>query len=249
VTKKAQSGFTMLEVMLTVGILATLTMAVSSMMRANIDVRFALSGQAMVTHRLANAMQRVSMDIQHAFIVLTTDQSRMATSRRNNGIFRIELASEGDQLYLTTMTHQAMKANSNESDTTYVVYKLQESEEMPGRKDLFRGETKTIPEDFKEDPPLVLLARGVKGFKVRGWRGDEWSRDRWDTSRGEWRNKLPHMVQVEIVAWEDDPSTGGVLNVEDPDAPTMTLRSVIYIPSAFGMKELKEGSKASIRWF
>ena len=81
-------------------------------------------------------------------------------------------------------------------------------------------------------------------MKVSFWRGDDW-KDEWDSSRSDQRHKLPHMVQIEIVAW-DDPTEE--IEQEDTDAPTSAIRTMVYLTQAYGRPEQKEPLKTP-KWF
>ena len=59
-----------------------------------------------------------------------------------------------------------------------------------------------MPESFRDEVETVMLARAVKSLKLIPWNGDKWTTDRWHSNRGEHRNKLPHMVRIEVEAYE-----------------------------------------------
>src|SRR5690606_5117270 len=98
-------------------------------------------------------LDKMAADVQHAFLTNPKDLSKYAAMRRMKSIFRIEKSGSGDKLALTTKTHRPMVAGAYEAELTFVTYELLESKDAPGRKDLYRGETKVIPEDFKEEVP------------------------------------------------------------------------------------------------
>jgi hypothetical protein len=159
------------------------------------------------------------------------------------------LRREGEdaELAMTSFVHQALLKNAHESDQSYIVYKLmQDKEKGSGPKNLYRGETKVMPADFREDPPLRLLARAVKSFRVKPWNGEQWEKDQWDSTRSEWRNLLPSMVEVQIEGYEDDME--GTNETPSDTAPTAIVKTVVYIPRSLGMKELKQRSN-SPRWY
>ena len=243
-------GFTLLEVILSIAILATLTMAFSTMMQSSFNIRRALSSDGTVSHRLATAMSQIGGDIEHGFLVPTKDIPRNGVSRRMKTIFKLDFGSDSDKLALTSMNFRSTTANANEGDAAYIVYEVRESKINNGRKDLFRGANPVIPEDFKEDPPMFILAKNIKSLKIFAWNGEDWAKDRWDSSRTDWKDRLPRMVRVEITGWARELEEGSDPNSNRPadDEDVVTLRTVVTIPQAF---ELGPESKkvASIRWF
>lgn len=248
-SRHASAGFTLLEVVITIGILVVLAVAVTELLKSNIDIRFALGNESMVTHRVGQTMKRISKDIEHAFIIGRRDTLRRTRNRFGDTIFQMEQRGESSELKFTTMSHESLIANSHESDLTYVVYQLKVDENNSAVFHLYRGEAKFIPERFRDNPPLRLIARNIKSFMVEAWRGDRWVKDRWDTERSEWRDKLPRMVKVTLETYiEDVTNEDYVPDRELSDEPTLTTGSVFMLPYALGLEELRPSTAGTIRW-
>lgn len=245
-SRASTGGFTLLEVVITIGIMLGLTLAVASMLRSGIDVKTALSEKSKVLHRMTIIMDRLTMDIQHTFYVSAKDTLKNGIERSMKTLFKIDKQGTNDRLSLTTKTHKTIHAGRYESDLTYVVYELRDSQQTPGRKDLYRGETPYIPQDLTEEPPMRLMARDIKSLIFEFWTGDRWSKDFWDTGRGDTRNRLPHLVRftLEAFSWErvegDNPDTRNDQAVE-------TMQTVIYLQDAWEYKELRDQDR-SIKW-
>jgi hypothetical protein len=238
---------TLLEIIMSLAILLALSVGIGDMLRRSLDLKVALSEKESVNHRLVRAMNIIARDIQHAFIIPETDLTRMTSNRTTKTIFRIESTiAGGDNLFMTTMNHRPILANSGQGDSTYMVYTLEDSKNNPGRKDLMRGVAPRIPESFREDPPKQVLVSSVKEFRVRPWRGDDWSRDRWDSSRSEWRDRMPHMVLVELEIYNLVAMNRHAVNSAENELSTK-LSTVVYLPYASSHQELREGSR-TIRW-
>lgn len=244
-----QAGFTLLEVIMSISILLSLSVAATQMIKTSIHMREAIGESSQVNHRSAIVMQRVVADLQHAFIISTLRPEYNFGGRATKATFKVKRTSgDNTELALTTMTHDPVLANSHQSDQTYVLYRLEEDKENRDVMNLYRGETKVLPSSFSEDPPLTLLARNIKSFKVYPWTGETWEKDRWDTDRSEWRNMLPQMVMVEVEAYEEDihPESGRV--DAGRDKPTIRMNTIVYLPQSYGMKEPKERSK-TLKWY
>ena len=136
-----------------------------------------------------------------------------------------------------------MMASAHESDQTFVVYKIEKDKDNQ-RPHLFRGETHSIPSNFEEDVPMVILAKNVKALRIKPWDGQKWVDD-WNSGKSEWRDTLPRMVKVEVDVYinelDDDTTQYG------ENDPITTLRTVVNIPKAVEMKELKDPSK-TLNW-
>ena len=121
------SGFTLLEVMVTISILLGLVIAVATMLRSSIDVKVALARDSRITNRLGAAISRVAWDIEHAFVVGLNDTARGGSERRYKTIFKIEKSSDGDKLSMTISGNVHGEPGSPVGDTSFVVYELRPS--------------------------------------------------------------------------------------------------------------------------
>jgi type II secretory pathway pseudopilin PulG len=237
-----QQGFTILEMVMTLVVLMVLCVFATQAIKGGLDMRDALSQQSRVTQRLAIVMQRMAQDLEHAFIYNTKEVSKLNTGlRTTKAVFRIRLEGKSHELALTTLTHRPVSANSHESDQTYAVYRLQQSKEFPDLTDLYRGETKVLPENFREEIGMKLFAKNIKSLNLQMWTGERWDKDRWDTESSDWRNRLPQMVSIEIEGWDGNPEQHSGENVAD--LPTSRLNTVVFLESAFNFKELKDPPK------
>ena len=241
-----ESGFSLIEVVITIGIMMTLTLAVSSMLRGGFEVKEGLSQRAKVMHRLTVAMTKLSSDIQEAFLISTKDVAKNGIGRNMKTVFRIEKTGNGDKLALTTKTHKPMQAGAYESELTYVTFELLESKQTAGRKDLYRSEAPYIPSDLREEQPMRLLARGIKTMTLEFWTGDKWSKDYWDTGRGDTRGRLPKMVKITLEAFSMDRIDGDGQD-ETADQASEKLQTVVFVADSWEYQELKEQDK-SIKW-
>lgn len=237
------SGFTLLEVIMTITIILTLTIAATTTIRNSIDLRQALAHQINVSHGINMVMQTIVNDLEQVYIISTKRQELNPGTRSTGSIFKRD--NDGS-LRMTTQSHRPKKFNAPESDQTLVVYELRDDRDHSGRKNLYRGESKVLPEDLKEDVPMVLLAEGVKKFEVIPWNGQKWDEGRWDTNRSDHRNMLPKMVRVHIEMLElDHELEEDRRNAED--IPTSRMTTVVHIPNAWGLKEYKPYS-GSLKW-
>jgi hypothetical protein len=242
----AESGFTLLEVAITIGILVTLAVAVTELLSSSLEIRGRLSQSGKVSHRLASAMSRLSDDITHSFLLNKQEvQNRKSDERPTQFVF--EMKRNSAELRITTKSKRPMIANSKEGDLTYVVYKVMDDPEISGLTHLFRGETPFIPKSTREDPPMRIVAKNVKAMRIEAWRGDRWIKDRWDTARSEFKDQVPHLVRIEIDGYlfEMEAVDGAIPDLDK--MPTETFSTVVHLPISLNFAEDRTGS-SSIRW-
>jgi type II secretory pathway component PulJ len=244
------AGFSIIEVMITMAILLALIVAVSSMLRTTVDLKMSLSRDARITQRLSVAMAKVAWDIEHAFVVDRNDASRGGFGRRFKTIFKIEKSGDTDKLRMTITGNISGSPGAPLGDTAYVVYEVRDSEDIPGRKNLYRGISSATKEDLKEDPTMILFVKNIKTFRILPWKGDDWTTDQWDSSRGEWRDRpMPKMVRVEIETWNDDDEIPSAIDSEqNADDGVVSIKTVVMIQLARGMQELRQPSN-TVKWY
>ena len=228
-------GMSLLEVLLAISILATIVLSITQILRYNIDIRLALSEKAKVTQKLNRILTRINADLGQAFLLSPKDRFRTEGERRT--IFKILNQFNSDKLMMTYANHFPEKMNAKESSLSYVVYEVKESKKYPHRKDLYRGEFPRVPENFKQDPPMNLIARDIKTIRFLPWRGDDWKKDGWDSTRSETKDLLPHLVQIQIESWEKDAFEG---QAEDEDKETVQFSTAVSLVHALDFNELKD---------
>ena len=241
------AGFTILEVVLSISILLTLSIAATTVIRNSLSMRAALANQGEYTHKMSMAMQKIADDLAHVFIIDTKRAELNPGGRRTKALFRVKRDGETYGLKMTVMNHQPRLKNSHESDQALVVYEVKPDEtSIHGKTSLYRGETKVIPEDGEEEIPMAKMAEGIKSLKVWCWDGQKWSDDSWDTTRSDWRNKLPHMIKIELEAYET-PLGEAEEAEQGTEPPTSKLSTVVYLDTTYGTPELKQRN-TSPKW-
>ncbi len=240
-----ESGMTLLEIIISIALLLVMTIATSSLLTNGVDMRLELAQRSKVNHRLAIAMQRITDDLQHAFLLNTkrSEYQDAAVTRATKSLFYIRQWDNNSELKLTTLTHKPRIASAHESDQTFVVYRVEKDKDNQ-RPHLFRGETPGIPMDLEEDVPMVILAKNIKAVRIQPWDGLKWETE-WNSGKTDWRDTLPRMVKVEVDAYTNELADDTTQYGEND--PITTLRTVVMIPRAVDTKEVKERSK-TLKW-
>lgn len=235
----SEQGMTLLEVIFAIVLLLILVTTSSSMIRNGIDLRVSVSDQAIVNHQLTNAIQRISSDLQHSFILNRKRQNNFYVNRSTKALFQIVTRSDQSSLRFTSSNHKAIKEHSPESDLALFVYELKRDDDSE-MTHLYRGESRILPQDLEEDIPLQKLATNIKSFKIIAWDGDRWVED-WNSDREEHRDLLPHMVRVEIEAYEVSKGSD-VESLDLENLPTQLMHTIVYLPTSKGIKQKRKPS-------
>lgn len=239
--RKEQKGFTLLEVLIAMSILTSIVLAVTTMLRNSLDIKFALAEKNTVTQKINRILHKMSYDISHTFFLHQVDVLRGGEKGRT--FFSIEKGTDSDSIKFTYNAHSATHVNAHESSLSYVVYKLEESKKYPGRKHLYRGELPRPPSSFKEDPPMKIFADNVYSVRFFPWSGDSWSKDKWDSTGGATRGKIPHMILIEVSVWVDPPKEDETRDKESDNA-TERYATIVYLENSLNFEELKTPGKS-----
>ena len=236
-------AFSILEVIITISVLLVMVLAVSDNMKNSIDVQLGVAVENQITHRLSLGIKQIVNDLEHAYILDTKNQSLNPAIRATKALFRITKGSS-DELFITTFSKRGRLANSFESDQTFVVYKVDNDSET-GLTNLYRGESRIIPDNFRTLPPLRLVTPNVKSLKITPWRGDQFTKNSgWDTDKSEWRNTLPGMVEVELEIYTEENGEEACAEIR---VCTAKINTIVYIARSQNAKPSRKPS-STIRW-
>ena len=231
-----KNAFSLIEVIISIGVIVMLTIMVVTMMRSNIDMNQIIRQESIVTNRLSKAMNQLSKDIENAYLISKKDVVRSTSNRASGTYFYIERNLSA--IKMTTTSNKRFRRGEKSSDLIYVVYELKKNDDDSGRTSLYRGVKKVIPEDFKEDPPMKLFIRDIKEFQVKAWNGERFNKDKWDSENGDTKNILPRMVEIRLETWlNSSESSGDDLDEKKKGEILMTR---VFLNRAIEFVELKK---------
>lgn len=198
--RRSEAGFTLIELVISLGIVAFMMMLAWQTTSAAIFTRKNLAFEQERDHELRVATSRIVRDLGSAYLSSNEDQSSM--ERRTLFIGR----SEGtvDELRFSTMAHEVLWADANESEQTVVTYMAESDPDDRSKTNLVRKELRRMPDPLEsrgETPAEVdLLIRDVErvrfeyfDFKDKSWK-QRWDSTQVDAERG----RLPTRVRVTI---------------------------------------------------
>lgn len=219
-----QSGFTLIEVVVAIGLLAVVMTIVYSAFARSLDVT---RETAEVTERMRQVEVIIERLVDELSAAYWFDRPIVpaASNAQARGLFvgtkggAADSDARLDRLAWTTFAHRRYVGERPESDVAEVTYRVEDgSESEDGRKErrLMRDERVTPFSDAPWATQSDELAAGVSEFRLRYLVAGEWV-DEWDAGQ---RRRLPEAVEVTV-------ALAGAGN-----APPERVRTAIPLPLA-----------------
>jgi prepilin-type N-terminal cleavage/methylation domain-containing protein len=244
--RNSQSGFTLIEIIISVGIIASLSIYAVSAMSNQIETRNRLQQSNEATHSAHSAMMRLTEDLRHAYMI-------------GRPMF---VMTEAPRLLFMSQSHQSLIANRPEANIAYVQYLVcpdssapakvckSQSDSNSPKKQLVRvtdPSVKKTSDDAMLDGVAQVLVNDLKEFKVTAWNGQEFIKD-WNTERSDFGRKLPKMVKVDLSVFMPEDMARKQFRDENSSAdlterPAMSLSTTVYLLYTNGQPDLKEPKK------
>lgn len=198
----AARGFTLLEVMMSLGILAVLGALAWGSFGPTWEAKQVIQEQADHYHGMRLALARMSREISMAYI---SDNFDAARYRERPTHFVGEDSSDDDELRFTTLAHERLYEGAKESDQSLVEYRIDRDPDDREKMALIRREKTVIDDDPEDGGTEAVLATGIEGLDFEYWDVDEkdWARE-WDTYDTAFANRLPERVRITIHAKGED---------------------------------------------
>ena len=198
---KPQSGFTLIEVMLALALMAFVTSILWGTMAQTAKVKKRVEEAQDRTHTVRVALMRMSREIEMAFVSFEatgTQERRTMFSGSSHNDF--------DELRFSWFGHQRLRADAPEGDTALVTYFSQPDLDDSTVTNLMRRETrrleakdpKLIPgETYLLCPAISRLKFAYYDYKQKDWRED------WDTTKADGLQYLPTQVRISLTVLDE----------------------------------------------
>jgi type II secretion system protein J len=195
--RKDLSGFTLLEVLVSVAILAIIMAAIYSAYVSNVEaIQIAReNGEVQQTARIV--LDLMTKDIQSALVEIeapseTTLLGLIGKSEERDG-------RRMDRIDLTTLTHVALTDQGPSTDLCEVGYRVVQDEEEENVMVLMRRDDSSPDEDLTEGGSVQELARNILEFKITYEDSSGEERDSWGREEAGKTSELPVLVKVRLV--------------------------------------------------
>jgi general secretion pathway protein J len=193
----APRGFTLIEVMIAIGITAVIGVMVMGSFQRTYAAKELTEGQDERFSSARMTLNRLSRELSQAFLSDHYDRKRF--SREAPTLFRGKDGGQQDDLLFATMSHPRLSRDVKESDQALVEYTVEPDPERPGESALFRREKARFDETPERGGTKSIVCEHVSTFDVEywDWKRQEWARE-WVTTGVEHPNVLPTRVRVRL---------------------------------------------------
>jgi general secretion pathway protein J len=213
-----RAGFTLLEVVVAIGVLALIGTLTFGTVAGAIEVRDVLERRDRTTQQARIAMDRLRRDLQLAY--LTKNTGAVNTYRT---LFVGQDDAADDRLWFASLSHLRLYKDARECDQTEITYWTEADPNAEDARVLLRREAPRIDHEPEKDGIIQPLAYNVRSFDVRflDSQTNEW-REEWDTTGADTPNRLPRAARITLTMLAPDPEDDS-RTIEAPYATTVLL--------------------------
>lgn len=240
-----QQGFTLLEIILALGILATIGVMTINVLSGQIAMRRKISEINTEYHALNMAMQRVYTDLKGAYL---SDPQNMASLNLFNRQVSPQFSYLHDNLIFSIQNFQSYTRNSNQSNLAFVRYYTDKDPNDSQKQQLIRVVDTEMKDKIegKDIGTASVLLPDLAKFQIFFWNGNAFL-DSWDSTTGESQNTLPKLVKVHIESYlPQDPDAKKTEKSESRQ--TIKLETIVYLPNSAGKKESTTPQWQEYKW-
>jgi general secretion pathway protein J len=201
--RRFSQGFTLIEILVTVGILAMVSMILYGSFRETLDTQVRVQKSQERWHVLRIGLARMSRELSQAYVSL--NENMAAKERRTYFVSKRDFAI--DELTFSSFSHRRLIAESNESDQCLIRYYGAPDPDDPSVMNLMRRETRRIQNlPFEEIPgEAYVLIPDVEAVHYQFYDkvNDQWLEE-WDTTSMDGQpNRLPHRVRIYVTVIDE----------------------------------------------
>ncbi len=196
-------GFTLIEVMVAVAIVAMVTTMVAASFRQTIRTKNAVEAQAGRYRTVRIALDRISREISQAYLSQHEDTSQ--PERRT--MFVAKKRSDVDEVRFSFFGHQRLYQDANEADTAQVQYYGGRDPYDSRKTNLLRRETRRL-QNLKieeQNNEVAIACDDVVRFKLDFYDAREkvWRED-WNTTTADGQpDRLPSKIRITLTVQDE----------------------------------------------
>jgi general secretion pathway protein J len=248
----SQNGFTLLEIILAISILATIGVLTINILSTQIDTRQRVTDQNSAQHSINMAMQRIYEDIQGAYIssTNTNDINSLNLSSRQ---VQPQFYFKASNLVFSIQNYKSYLANSNQSNLAFVRYYTRPDPKDSKKSQLIRIVDTDMAENIDNQGVgfLEIIVPDLKDFSVSFWNGNEYRRE-WDSTANDTQGKLPKLVKIHLESYFPETNAEKQLKELSPGTENkrrfIALDTIAYILSTTGIPDVIPASGGNYKW-
>lgn len=195
----SSSGFTLIEVMIAMAILAVMAVLIYSSMTQTIKGKDDVEKRDELGHSANLTLNKMVLDLQMAFLLNGPD------FLGSDGKIKVVFIGKEDRLDFASLSHVRYFKDAKEADYAEIGYFLEDDKEEPNKKNLMRRESKVIDDKPLEGGSVEMMVEDVKEFHLEYYDPSkkEWLKN-WDSTQVDFSNRLPRAVRISLKV--QDPS-------------------------------------------
>ena len=202
--QKSQGGFTLVEVMLALGLLLVIGTAVARSMALSFETKDIVTKVNDRYHEGRVIVSRMARELRMAFLRAEVPRE----NREEEPAVITRFKGEENEIYFASTSHMRIYAGTRESDQCEVAYFLGRSNRRDDSdgyrgKTLYRRESRWIDNQPDKGGYVWPVVEGVKSLKLEYWDDekeigdDAWQRT-WDSHENELEPLLPARVRITL---------------------------------------------------
>lgn len=187
------SGFTLIEIIIAISILAAMTMTMTEVTSGIMTSRERAKLRAESSHGLSIAATKLMDDLRQAFQAMPKFQNM-------GGYYLSGFKGDSASMNFSTMSNIHFVKNNKDTDQIVVGYSLVSGQ--GGDFNLVRRQTDYLGDDIEVGGRSFVLLENVKEFRLEYYDAgkESWVAD-WDTSSISAAGKLPQIVKITMVVY------------------------------------------------
>lgn len=195
--RKGLKGFTLLEVLVSVAILAIIMAAVYSAYTSNVEAIQMARENGQVQQMARIVLDQMSKDLESAI-------SELPVPSENVQLGLIGKTEEGegkrlDRIDFTTLTHITLNDQDPSTDLCAVGYRVVQDAEQENVLVLTRRDNLTPGNDLTEGGDIQEMARNVVEFKITYVNSQGEELDSWNSEESGAASQLPVLIKIRLV--------------------------------------------------
>ena len=202
--RKSVRGFTLIEVLISAGLLAMMGSLGMSVLHSSVRVRDAVQAQSQPYHMARQALRRMSREISMAYVSAHVDSE--------SSMVQTGFEGSADKLSFTAFGYVMHRQNAKQSDQHKVAYFLG-PDPQTGQQALLRSQIRHAKEFSRNEGKAQVLCKRVSKLRFEYWNegtkawqsewksqaaSSEWSAQNSGVVASDSKSALPKRVRIEL---------------------------------------------------
>ncbi len=247
---RQQNGFTLIEIVLAISILATIGMLTINILTNQIETREKVTAHNSVQHAINMAMDKIYSDIQSSYISNPNDLNSLNLSVR---AMSPKFSYKNESLILAVQNFKSLLGNSNQSNLAFVRYYIRPNSKDSKRLELVRVVDTDMVENIENSGVgfQEVVVPDLKSFSLEFWNGNEYQKE-WDSTANDSQGKLPKLVKIHLETFFPESSAEKQIAALSPgtkrERRSIALDTIAYVLNSNGMQEVTEPTAGDFKW-